>query len=242
MRENRHSPFDLFIYILSYMHYISFKKVIIALLTIVAISAFGILFVRAFYYFPSDEVPLPGELVEEVVAGSGGALVIDSASPQKPTTVSKPKPVPIPEISMKLIIPKIKVDAKVSEVGITSKGNMAAPRSFSGVGWYKYGPKPGEIGSAVMAGHVDNGIALPAVFNKLDNLVIGDDIYVETKEKKSLHFRVTAKNVYDFDAAPPEVFSDKSGKLLKLITCTGSWLKEFRTHDKRLVVTAVLVE
>ena len=70
--------------------------------------------------------------------------------------------------AMRISIPAIKVDAKIQEVGITAKGNMAAPRTFSEVGWYKYGPRPGETGSAVLAGHVDNGIAFPAVFSKLD--------------------------------------------------------------------------
>ena len=33
---------------------------------------------------------------------------------------------------------------------------------------------------------------------------------------------------------------EKDRKLLRLITCTGNWLKQLRTHDKRLVVSAIL--
>lgn len=58
---------------------------------------------------------------------------------------------------------------------------------------------------------------------------------------KHLHFVVTKISTYDFDAIVPEVFNQNDDYYLKLITCTGTWLKEFKTHDKRLVVTATRI-
>ncbi len=196
-------------------------------MTLGAIFIFGFVLVRAFFYFPSDEVPLPQDAIAKTVSENGVAKVIDA---------------PNFDLSMRLLIPSIKVDAKIIEVGVTKKGNMAAPRNFSDVGWYKYGTFPGDKGSAVIAGHVDNGLAFPAVFSNLKNLKKGDDIFIQDKDGVALHFIVTRSDVYDFDSAPEGVFDDKSGKYLKLITCTGVWLSEYRTHNKRLVVTSVLAD
>ena len=75
---------------------------------------------------------------------------------------------------LRLEIPKLNINSKIKYVGLTPKGNMASPRSFSDVGWYKYGVRPGEQGSAVIAGHVNNGLSRPAVFWNLNELQKGD--------------------------------------------------------------------
>jgi LPXTG-site transpeptidase (sortase) family protein len=142
-----------------------------------------------------------------------------------------------PSLPTRLIIPSLEVDAKVQQVGITKKGNMATPNNFTDVGWYKYGAIPGNKGSAVIAGHVDNGIALPGVFKNLKNIKIGDEILVES-ETGTIKFLVTKLDIYDFDAKVDSIFNQKDDYLLRLITCTGTWVPQYKTHDKRLVVTA----
>ena len=137
-------------------------------------------------------------------------------------------------------IPTLKIDATVQEVGITKNGNIASPRNFSDVGWYKYGILPGKKGTSVIDGHVDNGLALPGVFSNLKNIRIGDNVYVETKNKKNLKFVVEKIEVYDYNAGTKDIIIDSDTSRLVLITCTGNWISNLRTHDKRLVVTAVL--
>lgn len=187
------------------------------------VAVFFFTLVRAFFYAPGGDVPLAPEVVASI-SEEAAAIRAVTAHP------------------VRLEIPAIKVDAKIQEVGVTKKGNMATPNNFVDVGWYKYGPVPGSRGSAVIAGHVDNGIALPAVFSKLKELKKGDDIYITTADGEPLHFKVTGTTEYDFNAKADEVFTDSSGKLLKLITCSGVWVQKYRTHDKRLVVSAVLAE
>jgi len=212
------------------------KKITILILTVLFITGFGVLVARAFFYYPSDEIELSNEAAQEFLTGE--IEDIENLTPEE-----KEEPTPEPTVaSMRLSIPSIGVDAKVGEVGLTSKGNMAAPKNFSDVGWYKYGTVPGDTGSAVLAGHVNNGLALPAVFAKLDELKVGDDIYLTNAEGLEMHFRVVGENTYPFDSAPPEVFTEGDGKYLKLITCTGTWMKDRRTHDQRLVIKAELVE
>ena len=191
------------------------KKFLIKSTVILAVCVFGVVLFRTFYYIPSDEIPLPEKNV--------------------PTSASEERPI-------SLSIPKIGVDAKIQEVGITQKGNMATPNNFMDVGWYKFGTVPGDMGSAVMAGHVNNEVGLSAVFGKLGDLAEGDDIYVTMEKDKQLHFKVTKTKTYNFDASGKEVFGENNAKLLKLVTCTGSWVEKLKTHDERLVVSAILVE
>ena len=204
------------------------KKSIILILTIIALAAFGLILWRGFLFYPSDEVPLP----------PGEAALPEDESPLLGSVV----PIEIGKSETRIVIPAIEVDAKIIEVGITGKGNMAAPKGYSDVGWYKYGTKPGALGSSVMAGHVDNGLALPAVFYDLEDLQVGDDLYIRNKEGAELHFKVTGHTVYPYNAAPKEVFYESGGRFLKLITCVGSRIKEIRTRENRLVVKAELVE
>ena len=89
-----------------------------------------------------------------------------------------------------------------------------------------------------MAGHVDNGLSLPGVFKHLEDLQKGDDLYVQMGNGEKIHYVVTGFSVYDYDADGSAVFNQKDGHYLKLVTCTGTWMPQFRTHDKRLVVVA----
>lgn len=204
------------------------KRWHIALIIFVSLSLFILILFRTVFFAGTDEIPL------DQVSGYGPAgNPTGSLFDQSVTTGIAPA---------FLTIPKININADVQKVGITAKGNMATPRNFADVGWYKFGAMPGEMGSAVLAGHVNNGLSLPAVFANLDLLQSGDDVYVTDSSGQRLHFKVRSKAVYDFDANVPEVFTQNDGRYLKLITCTGVWQEDFRTHNKRLVVTAVLVD
>lgn len=143
----------------------------------------------------------------------------------------------------RLAIPALGIDAAVQHVGVNQKGNMANPNNFKDVGWYKYGPKPGDTGAAVIAGHYDNGLGMAGVFKKLTDVRSGDDIYVLDKQGSRLHFKVKSTRVYDYKnaEATKEVFTAASGKSeLKLITCSGSWIKAANTYSERTVVIAEL--
>jgi sortase A len=140
-------------------------------------------------------------------------------------------------LPVKILIPKIKVDADVEEVGITTEGNMSTPKKFKNTGWYKYGTLPGEDGSAVIDGHVDNGLDLPGVFKHLKELLPGDDVYVMNEEGQSLHFIVKNIETYYYTEVPRTLLFNKKGSAyLNLITCDGTWLPEVKTDDHRVVV------
>ncbi len=137
-------------------------------------------------------------------------------------------------------IPAIGVDTSVEKVGITYAGNMAVPHNYVDVGWYKYGTVPGDVGSSVIAGHVDNGFGTPAVFKRLSELKNGDDVYVIMHGGRTLRFVVADTQIYPYQDGPLQKIFNAAR--LNLITCAGTWIPSAKTNDKRLVVYAKLVE
>jgi LPXTG-site transpeptidase (sortase) family protein len=199
--------------------------IVIALL----IGAFGLW--RGFFYYPNGE--------DEALTAALQAGMATSSEPGLPAAGPSQAAPP-----SQLEIPKLGISADVQRLGVTKKGNMAAPSNFTDVSWYKLGTVPGNVGSAVMAGHEDNAAGLDGVFKHLDELEIGDDVYVVDAEGQRLHFQVTGKKIYPYDLSGAElekVFGAKDAARLNLITCTGHWVESIKTNDKRLVVFTKLV-
>jgi sortase A len=161
-----------------------------------------------------------------------GSVTKVAASPQPPT-VTYGRPV-------RLIIPKMDLNAAVEYVGLTAGGAMAAPSLAETVGWYKLGPRPGNRGSAVIAGHSGYADGRPAAFDELHRLRQGDEIYVEDASGRLASFVVRTTRSYARDANAAEVFAPAVGRRLNLITCTGAWDVVAGTASERLVVFAVL--
>lgn len=140
-------------------------------------------------------------------------------------------------IPVRILIPKIDVDASLESVGVTADGEMDIPKNPSDAAWFNLGPRPGEYGSAVISGHYGwkNGIA--AVFDDLSKLNKGDKIYVEDDKGNAISFTVREIRSYDPDADASDVFNaDDGGSHLNLITCEGIWNADLKSYSKRLVV------
>lgn len=136
----------------------------------------------------------------------------------------------------RLVIPKIGVDAAVEKVGLTSRRDMASPSRPDTVGWYKFGPRPGNEGSAVIDGHSGYADDREAAFDDLPKLKVGDKVLVKDARGKRLVFVVRRKVLYARNASAAEVFGSTKHRRLNLITCTGSFDVAAGTHTKRLVV------
>jgi sortase A len=167
-----------------------------------------------------------------------GAVFSSSANDTSIQTVRDAQVSTNPPVHIR--IPAIGVDTTVQTTGITQSGHIAVPTNYTDVGWYKYGTLPGNKGSAVMAGHVDDGLALPGVFKNLYKLKKGDDIYITMKNGEVAHYVMKGSETYSKDASTENIFSEKDNYYLKLITCTGTWLSDEGTHSERLVVTGIL--
>lgn len=142
-------------------------------------------------------------------------------------------------LPVRLKIPSINVDAPVKYVGLTSDGAMDVPKGPNEVAWFNLGPRPGESGSAVIAGHKGWKNNIPAVFGNLHKLRKGDKISVEDEKRVTTTFVVREIRIYGKDEVASDVFGSNDGKAhLNLITCTGVWNKAEKTRSDRLIVFA----
>ncbi len=144
------------------------------------------------------------------------------------------------DFEYRLKIPQIGVNAAVESVGLTQQGAVDVPVGSTNVGWYKYGPRPGESSSAVIVGHF--GVwkkGAPTVFNDLYKLRSGDKIYVEDQKGEVVTFIVRKSRTYRPNEDVAEVFdANDPAAHLNLITCSGVWNKITKSYSKRLVVFA----
>lgn len=162
------------------------------------------------------------------------------------STVTVPTPIPTSTVAVpvRLIIPRIGVNARVENVGITTTGDLATPQQnpWDGVGWYSNGPRPGEEGSAVINGHLDRPGGYPAAFWNLRYLQAGDTLMVVNAQEKTMHFHVLRIASYSPQAAPvQDIFGMTGGIYLNLITCAGTWIPSQHQTTLRLVVYTVMV-
>lgn len=147
-----------------------------------------------------------------------------------------PLPVASQPLPIRLVIPAIHVDAAVEQLGNTPDGSMDAPAAWSDVGWYGLGFRPGDLGSAVIAGHLDSTTAR-AVFWDLNRLRTGDNVQVQNDDGSMLSFAVVSRGIYPFDSFPlATIFGPADVPGLNLITCNGTFDRGSENYDRRLVV------
>lgn len=138
-------------------------------------------------------------------------------------------------------IPKLRINAQVEAVGMDPQGRMDVPEKNQDVAWYKLGSKPGEKGSAVIAGHLDTVTGAPAVFYYLSKLTPGDEILVADENNKQYKFKVTNTKIYDYNDMPlNEIFASFDKGRLNLITCNGTFDRSSKNYSKRMVVFSEL--
>lgn len=167
----------------------------------------------------------------------------DSAVPMKNASVFPKQEQKIPEQEIpaspvRLIIPKIKVDAVIESLGLTAEGAVDSPKDPAKTAWYNLGPRPGDNGNAIISGHYGPWKdGRKSVFDNLSKLKKGDKILVKDDNGISISFVVREIKRYDKNAQATEVFNSTDGKShLNIITCGGVWSKVTRSYSQRLVV------
>ena len=135
----------------------------------------------------------------------------------------------------RLRIPSIGVDAAISAVGLRPDGSMDAPDNLWTSSWLATGPRPGQAGNAVIAGH--RGVGTPALFSHFEKVQPGDRIYVSDGAGGELIYVVTRVASLDLSTSTQvAVFAPTATQHLVLVTCFGKYVESARTYDHRLVV------
>jgi sortase (surface protein transpeptidase) len=142
---------------------------------------------------------------------------------------------------VRLQVPAIGVDSELMALGLEDDGSLEVPPDGFPAGWFTGAPMPGEVGPAVMAGHVDWG-GSPGVFYDLRSLTPGDRITVTRADGSAVVFGVTSVDQFPKDAFPSDaVYGDLDHAGLRLITCGGSFDPGERSYDDNIVVFADLL-
>ena len=121
-------------------------------------------------------------------------------------------------------IPGTGTDSGLLHLGLRDNGSLEVPPGDPGApaAWYDGSPTPGEVGPAVLLGHVNATDGGPGVFAGLRSLAPGDRIEVARQDGTTAVFAVDRGEAYAKDAFPTlEVYGNTAGPELRLITCDG---------------------
>ena len=181
------------------------------------------------------------------------ALVAGCSAPADPAPARPPSPEPPAALSTGPVaapalapaavdIPRIGARSSLVPLGLNPDETIEVPPVSQPMqaGWYRLGPAPGELGPAVILGHVDGG-GRPGIFHRLRELQPGDEIIVTRDDGSAVTF--VARSVERIPKAefPTEkVYGDTTQPELRLITCGGSFDRQRGSYRDNVIVYAVL--
>lgn len=173
-----------------------------------------------------ETLDLPSPETEPRRFVTGGAVpAADTASirplesrPRKPASIS---------------VPSLGIAAWVAQVGAAEDG-IRVPQPVT-VGWYRQGPRPGEIGRAIMIGHLDS-VEGPAAFTELPSTEVGSRIEIVDRGGETHAYEATkvvdvAKSEFPAD----RIYESRGAAELVLITCGGEFDSETGYEDNLIV-------
>jgi sortase (surface protein transpeptidase) len=195
-------------------------------------------------------------LVRRLLAGTAvlaGAVALLSPGAPAPAAAGVPPAatVPAPVVAeagteetsaapVRVRVPAIGVDSELLRLGTDASGVLVPPDDFARAGWFAGGAVPGDVGPAVVAGHVDS-VDGPAVFARIGELGPGDEVLVDRADGTTARFTVTEVARYPKTAFPTEaVYGPTPRAELRLVTCGGEFDRSRRSYVDNVVVTAVL--
>lgn len=144
-------------------------------------------------------------------------------------------------IPRELLVPSLGIATTVGELGLQANHQVQVPTSVHTVGWYRLGPTPGQLGSAVILGHVDSYLG-PGIFFNLKTLPLGALIEVRLADSTTALFRVTSVVQYAKSNFPDAlVYGSSGGRELNLVTCGGTFNHQTGSYESNIVVFSRLV-
>jgi hypothetical protein len=165
--------------------------------------------------------------------------------PSTPTAPAKPVgPILAAATPTRLRIPAIGVDKDLISLGLNPDHSVQVPPldANSQPGWYRYSPTPGQLGPAVILGHIDSAKYGPGVFFKLGALRKGDTVSITRADHTVAVFRVEAVAEYPKDHFPTlTVYGNTDHAALRLITCGGKFDFSARSYEDNIVAFASLI-
>lgn len=172
-----------------------------------------------------------------LASASPSSLVVPLSAAVRPSTAA----VTTRSEPVALRIPAIGLAVPVDELGLALDHTVEVPSDAQRPGWFRLGPSPGQVGSAVILGHVDSSRG-PAVFFRLRELRTGDLVDVTRADGLIVHFVVRAVAQYPKDRFPSaRVYGSAGFSALQLVTCGGVFDRSTRHYLSNVVVYTSLL-
>ena len=168
------------------------------------------------------------------------------SKPAAGSSTSSPEVEPLPASPPVAVrLPGIDVESPVHGLGLDEEGKLQVPsgKRYNEVAWYDGSPTPGEVGPAVLEGHVTGTGYAPSVFFELGDTRKGDRIEVDRADGSTATFEVTEVKSSPKDDFPRiDVYGATDGPELRVITCGGTFDKDAGRHLDNVIVFAKLVK
>lgn len=163
-----------------------------------------------------------------------------AAVPASATTVPAPAVV-IRSVPVAVRIPAIGLAVWLTQLGLNANGTVEVPTSVQVPGWFSPGPSPGQVGSAVILGHVDSYQG-EGVFFQLRTLQPGNQIEVNLADGVIATFKVTSVAMYQKTQFPDQqVYGSTGSSELQLVTCGGAFDAQTGHYLSNIVVYSSFV-
>ena len=161
-----------------------------------------------------------------LVLGGNRALAV-------PASISNS--LPISSVPTSLSISSVGIKTALIPLGLDKDGSLSVPETGAVAGWFTGGPKPGEVGPAVIVAHVD-WKGSKGVFFNLRQVRVGESILVTNSDSKITKFQVTKVSSVKKDAFPTaSVYGNLDYPGLRLVTCATFDLKTKKYLDNFIV-------
>ncbi len=195
---------------------------------------------------PVDQIQQPAS------APSSTAPDPDLTGPGAVTPSAPAQPAPIPTVAadaaaerflpVQLEVPRLAVSAPIDPTGVAADGQAEVPENAARVGWYRFGPAPGEDGATVIVGHVDSRKYGKGALFPLREAQVGDEVRMAVASGSEMTYEVVDVTRYDKVTLPAEELFKRTGdSVLHIITCGGPYVPSLGGYQQNLVVTAVPV-
>ncbi|MFE3204311.1 class F sortase [Embleya sp. NPDC059237] len=181
---------------------------------------------------PATATAAPKAVATAAPSPAAGAPA-DAADPARPADPAGPAAAPAPPEGPVLArsepvtidIAEIGVHAPLTSVDLDADGAVQVPPADNErhAGWYDQGPTPGELGPAVLVGHLDSA-AGPAVFYEVGTLRPGATVEIRRADQSTAIFTVDAVERFTKTDFPTQrVYGDLNRAELRVITCGGEY-------------------
>jgi len=180
-------------------------------------------------------------LLPAVSGPTGSPDVLPEVRPAADRRVPPPAPAARAR-PVSFAIPALDLTGPLGELSRADNGELLAPDDPGLAGWYAGGVVPGDVGPAVIGGHVDSRRG-PGVFFALRSLRPGDVVRVVRSDGRVVRFAVTAVREVPKAQFPTEaVYAPTARPELRLITCGGRFDRAARNYEDNVVVDAVATD